>query len=66
VGKTIVYEKPEIESEDMLTSEIVSFLDAVKNRTHLKVSGEDGKRALKVALEIVDKAKERRGWSIKL
>ena len=66
VGKTIVYEKPEIESEDMLTSEIVSFLDAVKNRTHLKVSGEDGKRALTVALEIVDKAKERRGWSIKL
>jgi len=66
VGKTIVYEKPEIESEDMLTSEIVSFLDAVKNRTHLKVSGEDGKRALKVALEIVDKAKEHRGWSTKL
>jgi len=66
VGKTIVYEKPEIESEDMLTSEIVSFLDAVKNRTHLKVSGEDGKRALEVALEIVDKAKEHRGWSTKL
>jgi len=66
VGKTIIYEKPEIKSEDMLTSEIVSFLDAVKNRTHPKVSGEDGKRALEVALEIVDKAKEHREWSIKL
>ena len=66
VGKTIVYEKPEIKSEDMLTSEIKSFLDAVKNRTHPKVSGEDGKRALKLALEIVNKAKEHREWSTKI
>lgn len=66
VGKTIIYEKPEIKSEDMLTSEIKSFLDAVKNRTHPKVSGEDGKRALEVALEIVSKAKEHREWSMKL
>ncbi|MCK4386311.1 MAG: gfo/Idh/MocA family oxidoreductase, partial [candidate division Zixibacteria bacterium] len=65
-GKTIIYEKPEIESEDMLTLEIKSFLDAVKKKKHPKVSGEDGKRALEVALEIVDKAKEHREWSIKL
>jgi predicted dehydrogenase len=65
VGKTIIYEKPEIRSEDMLTSEILSFLDAAKNRTHPKVSGEDGKRALEVALEIVEKAKEHREWSIR-
>lgn len=66
VGKTIIYEKPEIETEDMLTSEIESFLNAVKNKTHPKVSGEDGKRALEVALEIVNKAKEHRDWSVKL
>ncbi len=66
VGKTIIYEKPEIKSEDMLTLEIKSFLDAVKKKKHPKVSGEDGKRALEVALEIVDKAKEHREWSIKL
>ena len=66
VGKTIIYEKPEIKTEDMLTSEIESFLNAVKNKTHPKVSGEDGKRALEVALEIVSKAKEHRDWSVKL
>jgi predicted dehydrogenase len=66
VGKTIVYEKPEIKTEDMLTSEIESFLDTVKNKSHPKVSGEDGKRALEVALEIVNKAKEHRDWSVKL
>jgi predicted dehydrogenase len=66
VGKTIIYEKPEIKSEDMLTSEIESFLNAVKNKTRPKVSGEDGKRALEVALEIAGKAKEHREWSVKL
>ena len=66
VGKTIVYQKPEIKKEDMLNSELRSFLDAVKNRTLPKVSGEDGKRALEVALEIVSKAKEHRERGIKL
>jgi predicted dehydrogenase len=66
VGKTIVYERPEIKTEDMLTSEIESFLDVVKNKTHPKVSGDDGKRALEVALEIVSKAKKHRDWSVKL
>lgn len=66
VGKTIIYEKPEIKTEDMLTSEIESFLNAVKNKTRPKVSGEDGKRALEVALEIAGKAKEHREWSVKL
>jgi predicted dehydrogenase len=66
VGRTIIYEKPEIKTEDMLTSEIESFLNAVKSKTHPKVSGEDGKRALEVALEIVNKAKEHRDWSVKL
>ncbi len=65
-GKTIIYEKPEIENEDMLTTEIKSFLNAVKHRTQPRVSGEDGKRALEVALEIVNKAKEHRKWSVKL
>jgi predicted dehydrogenase len=66
VGKTIIYEKPEIKSEDMLTSEIESFLNAVKNKTRPKVSGEDGKKALEVALEIAGKAKEHGEWNIKL
>ncbi len=65
VGKTIIYEKPEIRSEDMLCSEIKSFLSAVKNKTRPAVSAEDGKRALKVALEIMNKAREHREWSTK-
>jgi predicted dehydrogenase len=63
VGKTIIYEKPEIKTEDMLTSEIESFLNAVKNKTRPKVSGEDGKKALEVALEIAAKAKKHREWA---
>lgn len=66
VGKTIIYEKPEIKNEDMLTSEIESFLNAVKNKARPKVSGEDGKKALEIALEIAGKAKEHRKWSVKL
>jgi predicted dehydrogenase len=59
-GKSIVYQTPLIKDEDMLTSEIKSFLQAVKEKNKPEVSGEDGKEALKVALEIVKKVKEHR------
>ncbi|MBA7574139.1 hypothetical protein ES708_15941 [subsurface metagenome] len=59
-GKSILYERPEIKDEDMLTSEIKSFLHAVKEKTKPRVSGEDGKEALGIALEIVKKVKEHR------
>jgi len=58
VGKTIIYERPKTDDKDMLTSEIESFLHAVRTRSRPKVSGEDGKRALEVALKIRDKAEE--------
>lgn len=58
VGKTIVYERPRICDRDMLTSEIQSFLNAVHTRTSPKVTGEDGKKALEVALQIKEKAEE--------
>jgi predicted dehydrogenase len=58
VGKTIIYERPKTDDQDMLTSEIESFLHAVRTRTQPKVTGEDGKRALEVALKIRDKAEE--------
>ncbi len=63
VGKTIIYQRPEICDQDMLTSEIKSFLNAVRTRTPPKVTGEDGKRALEVALEIKEKAEEHKKWS---
>lgn len=57
-GKSILYQKPRIKDEDMLASEIKSFLKAVKGKAKPGVSGEDGKEALRVALEIVRKVKE--------
>ena len=41
-----------IEPGEPLRLEIVSFLDAVRNRTRPVVSGEDGRVALELALEI--------------
>lgn len=60
LGKTILYEKPKVEDKDMLTLEISSFLDSVKNGKRPKVSGEDGKRALEIALKIVEKSNQHR------
>jgi predicted dehydrogenase len=64
VGKTIIYERPKISDQDMLTSEIQSFLDAVRTRSSPKVTGEDGKRALEVALQIKEKAEEHKKRSV--
>jgi predicted dehydrogenase len=63
VGKTIIYERPKICDEDMLTSEIESFLNAVRTRSSPKVTGEDGKKALEVALKIKEKAEEHKKYS---
>ncbi len=48
----IVSEKMEIEPKDSLEEEISSFLKAVKQKSMPLVSGESGRRALKIALEI--------------
>jgi predicted dehydrogenase len=58
VGKTIIYERPKTDDRDMLTSEIESFLQAVRTRTQPKVTGEDGWKALEVALKIKKKAEQ--------
>ncbi len=63
VGKTIIYERPKISDQDMLTAEIESFIDSVRNRTTPEVTGEDGKSALEVALQIKKKAEEHQKWS---
>ncbi|UCB52133.1 MAG: Gfo/Idh/MocA family oxidoreductase [Candidatus Zixiibacteriota bacterium] len=60
VGKSVIYERPKTDDQDMLTSEIESFLQAVRTRTSPKVTGEDGKRALEVALKIREKAEKHR------
>ena len=48
----IASEKPEIEHKDSLEEEISCFLKAVKQKSEPLVSGESGRRALKIALEI--------------
>jgi predicted dehydrogenase len=44
--------KVQVEQGEPLVLEIASFLEAVRNRTTPLVSGEDGRAALKLALEI--------------
>lgn len=48
----IASEKLEIEPKDSLAEEIRCFLEAVKQKSEPIVSGEAGRRALKIALEI--------------
>ncbi len=60
IGKTVIYERPKVENQDMLTLELKSFLACVKDRTRPKVSGLEAKKALEVALEIERKAQEHR------
>jgi predicted dehydrogenase len=60
VGKTVIYERPKVEEQDMLTAEIKSFVNSITTQTPPVVSGEDGKRALEVALKIKEKAEEQK------
>ena len=48
----IALEKPEVKAREPLRAEIESFLDAVRWRKQPTVSLEDGRRALKAALQI--------------
>lgn len=50
----VTIDKIEIEKEEPLKAEIASFVQAVQTRNAPKVSGEDGRKALAVALQVVD------------
>lgn len=52
-----VVERIELEGDDRepLRTELESFVDAIRNDSPVVVSGQDGRRALGVALEIVDR-----------
>jgi predicted dehydrogenase len=52
VNPDIKMEKPSVTAEEPLQAEIKSFLDAVRTRTQPVVSLDDGRRALKVALDV--------------
>ena len=56
----IVYEQIDIQSGDSLKEEIKSFLNSVSTRKAPDVSGEAGRDALKVALEIVEQVESKK------
>lgn len=55
----IVSEEISLEKEEPLQAELTAFVDAVKNRTQPLVTGLDGIKALKIALQIIEDAKKR-------
>jgi predicted dehydrogenase len=62
----IVTEEIPVTKVDALESEIHSFLQSVTHRKKVRVSGQDGKKALKVAFQILEKIEEdtrkKKGW----
>jgi predicted dehydrogenase len=51
----MVTEEIPVKKVDLLEAEICSFLQSVRNRKDPRVSGSDGKRALTLALQIIQK-----------
>ncbi|MGZ3525679.1 MAG: hypothetical protein ACXU9L_12875, partial [Thermodesulfobacteriota bacterium] len=51
----MVTEEIPVNKIDLLEAEIRSFLQSVRNRKPARVSGLDGKRALELALQIIQK-----------
>ncbi len=56
----MVTEEIPVPKMDLLEAEIRSFLQSVRNRKPVRVSGLDGKRALELALQIIRKIDEHR------
>jgi predicted dehydrogenase len=54
----VTVNKPSVQQEEPLRTEIKSFLDAVRQRSRPVVSLEDGRRALAVALDILARIQE--------
>jgi predicted dehydrogenase len=57
----IVMEEIPVKKADPLGAEIDSFLESVRDRKHVRVSGTDGKRTLEVALQIIKNIDELTG-----
>jgi len=55
VKRRIIYEQPEVKEVNALKYELELFIKAIQDNTEPVVSGEDGKKALEVAHEIMEK-----------
>ena len=53
-AKKIIYERRQIDEANALKMELESFLDAARNNKRPVVSGEEGREALRVAIEITE------------
>ena len=53
--RSIIYEQPEIKKTNALKYELESFINAVQTNARPVVNGEDGRHALEVAQEIMNK-----------
>ncbi len=51
----IQYKRLKVDKKESLKVELADFIDSVQNKRHPTVSGEDGLKALSVALEIMNK-----------
>jgi len=60
--KKVVYEQPEIPTVNALKYELELFIRSVKDKSQAVVTALDGKRALEVADEIIQKIKESSLW----
>jgi len=60
-AKKIIYERRQIEEANALKMELESFLQSVQTGSRPAVSGEDGREALRVAIEITDMIKSQGG-----
>jgi predicted dehydrogenase len=56
-SKKIIYERRQIEETNALKMELESFTDSVRKGNRPAVSGEEGKEALRIAIEITDMIK---------
>jgi predicted dehydrogenase len=60
----IIYQEDEFPDSDPLADQIRSFVEAIKTKTEPKVTGLDGKKALEVALSIIDQIRKNKSQDI--
>jgi len=61
-GQTIVCQHPTLKKTDALQLQLKSFLESIGGQRPIAVSGEDGRRALQLALDIMDRLTEHARW----
>ncbi len=57
-GRSVICERPRLKKKDALLSELAAFLKSIHDRQRPVVSGEDGRRALALALRVLRRLQE--------